>query len=338
MRRMLIRMTGLFGLFCLTACNAPRPDAPVGKQTWLYAVKAGDSLRLDRYVRQTEHVGARPCMIFLFGGGFFTGTRDDEAYLPYFDYLCRKGFDVVSIDYRLGLKPLVGNTGAAGDAEHTELAAPGLPDAERFVPLFVEALRMAVEDLYDATAFVVAHAAEWGVDPQRIAACGSSAGAVTVLMGEYGICNASPLVQQLPAGFDYAGIISFAGAIFENAAELHWAKTPAPMLLFHGDADRNVPYGAVRYGGMGFFGSEYIARQLGEARIPHYFYSAADTDHAMAVTPMNDNRYEIDIFLDRLVFGREPLVIDTRVTPTDRPEVPKDFTLADYFSANFGGL
>lgn len=80
-------------------------------------------------------------------------------------------------------------------------------------------ISMAVEDLYDATAFIVDKADEWGIDSSQIVACGSSAGAITVLHGEYALCNASPLVQHLPVGFRYAGIVSFAGAIFEMGEE-----------------------------------------------------------------------------------------------------------------------
>lgn len=54
------------------------------------------------------------------------------------------------------------------------------------------------------------------------------------------------------------------------------------MLLFHGDADRNVPYDAVLYDGNGFFGSKHIADMLTERRIPHWFYSVANTNHVMA--------------------------------------------------------
>lgn len=56
-------------------------------------------------------------------------------------------------------------------------------------------ISMAVEDLYDATAFIVDKADEWGIDSSQIVACGSSAGAITVLHGEYALCNASPLVR-----------------------------------------------------------------------------------------------------------------------------------------------
>ncbi len=315
----------LFGLLCClaAACAPSHCDPKIEKQTWLYAVKESDSLRLDRYTLSAADGPARPCVIFMFGGGFFTGARDAGDYLDFFHHLCRRGFDVVSIDYRLGMKQ------AVGSAALTEAT---------FAPVFIRTLSMAVEDLYDATAYVLRHAGEWGVDPARIVTCGSSAGAITVLMGEYGLCNGSPLAAVLPEGFDYAGIVSFAGAIFDRTDDLHWARQPAPMQLFHGDADRNVPYGAVRYEGVGFFGSEYIARQLQENSVPHWFYAEADADHALAVSPMNGLRCEIDEFLDRLVLGREPLMIDTRVRSTERPAAEKDFSIGDYIRANFSGL
>ena len=75
------------------------------KKSYLYAVKGTDSLYLDHYVSSVS--GKRPCMIFMFGGGFVRGTRDTEGYIPYFHYLNDKGIDVVSIDYRLGLKSLM---------------------------------------------------------------------------------------------------------------------------------------------------------------------------------------------------------------------------------------
>ena len=50
--------------------------------------------------------GKRPCMMFVFGGGFVGGQRDNELYTTYFDFLTSNGYDVVSIDYRLGLKKL----------------------------------------------------------------------------------------------------------------------------------------------------------------------------------------------------------------------------------------
>lgn len=213
----------LVSMLFVTACTEQAPR--IAKYTDLYAVKGTDSLFLDRYTAvSVEQDDARPCLVFVFGGGFIAGERDAERYLPFFHYMVNQGYDVVSIDYRLGLKQVV----ASGDLS-----------PENMMLGMARTISMAVEDLYDATAFIVDKADEWGIDSSQIVACGSSAGAITVLHGEYALCNASPLVQHLPVGFRYAGIVSFAGAIFEMGEELRWASQPAPMMLFHGDADAN---------------------------------------------------------------------------------------------------
>ena len=196
-------------------------------------------------------------------------------------------------------------------------------------------LSMATEDLYDATAYICRHMPD--VDPSRIVTCGSSAGAITVLMGEYWLCNGHPLTAgKFTQDFSYAGVIAFAGSRFAiHKDSLRWARDPAPMLLFHGDADRNVPYGAIGVDGVQLFGSKSIADDLARRRVPHAFYSVAETNHSMAWRPMTENRG------DRLVsrkswFKRQRLATDVRITPLDPPAVPKDFGISDYIDANYG--
>ena len=46
----------------------------------------------------------RPTILYVFGGGFITGRRDDPWVLPWFKLLTENGYRVVSVDYRLGLK------------------------------------------------------------------------------------------------------------------------------------------------------------------------------------------------------------------------------------------
>ena len=167
----------LVSMLFVTACTEQAPR--IAKYTDLYAVKGTDSLFLDRYTAvSVEQDDARPCLVFVFGGGFIAGERDAERYLPFFHYMVNQGYDVVSIDYRLGLKQVV----ASGDLS-----------PENMMLGMARTISMAVEDLYDATAFIVDKADEWGIDSSQIVACGSSAGAITVLHGEYALCNASPL-------------------------------------------------------------------------------------------------------------------------------------------------
>lgn len=316
MKKMLIVLT----LLLCTAVSAQE----VSKMTCVYAVKGADTLRMDRYRVEGAALEPAPCLVFVFGGGFVWGVRDDASYLPFFEYMARQGFTVASIDYRRGLR---------------EPLERGTLNEQTFPQAFPASISMAVEDLVDATAYLLSNAAAWNIDPSQIVTCGSSAGAITVLHAEYALCKGTVPTEKLPAEFNYAGVISFAGAIFAQGDDLAWGRvrTPAPILLFQGDADRNVPYGAVRAMGAGFFGSQYIAGQLTQMRVPHEFYSVVNAGHEVAVTPMNENRYEIDGFLEKLVFQRLPLIVDTRVLPLDKPDVPKEFTLGQYVEANFGG-
>lgn len=311
-------LAAFVAVFTIAGAVAQTPE--VSKQTYLYSVKGDDTLRLDRYDFPSLSSARKPCLVFMFGGGFFTGTRDNKAYDPYFQYFARQGYSVVSIDYRLGMKAFI-------QGKDKSIA--------RFAQDFVRSIRMAVEDLYDATGFILSRADEWGIDSSLVITSGSSAGAISVLHGEYGICNGDSLSRRLPAGFNYAGVISFAGAIFAGGP-LEWKKSPAPIQFFHGTADGNVPYGAIGDSHGWFYGPEYIAGQLTGMKAPHYFYSVENATHRIAVSPMNDNRAEILIFLDKLVKQKQKLIIDTSVDQLNAPDRKKDFTIEDYIKNNFG--
>jgi hypothetical protein len=46
----------------------------------------------------------KPTIVFMFGGGFITGERNNKAYSKWFNEMKNDGYRIVSIDYRLGLK------------------------------------------------------------------------------------------------------------------------------------------------------------------------------------------------------------------------------------------
>ena len=300
---------------------ATEPEPPA-KQTFIYAVKGTDTLRLDYY--DTPAIAAnKPCLIFLYGGGFANGRRDDAGFIPFYARLVNAGYPVVAIDYRLGMKNLKAQL-------NLEQGQDQLQMFNQVIDVFDRSVTMAVEDLFDATAYVAAHAAEWRIDTAKIIACGSSAGAITVLHGAYKLCHPDTLTARLPEGFAYAGVISFAGAIFSRNGRLEWPVHPSPLLLFHGDTDRDVPYNKLEWFNLGFYGSAAIAAQLKAQKAPHYFYSVENTGHEMSTWPMKQNWDEIHTFLERLVFNKEKLVIYTSVNPTDKPEGKKDLTLIDF--------
>lgn len=317
----MINVLGIVNVFLLFLCSGINAQniQEVEKQTFLYAVKEADHLYLDKY-EQKGGEDLKPCMIFLFGGGFVGGQRDDARYIPYFHYWAEKGYVVVAIDYRLGLK-------GVGKEENKN------PD--QFLPVLTEAVRMAVEDLYTATNYILSRAEEWKIDRKSIIASGSSAGAITVLQGEYEICNQGNAISTLPSGFNYAGIVAFAGAILGTQPDLHWQQSPVPMLLFQGDADERVPFYKAGDEKGGFFGSDYIARQLTKMDIPHYFCVYLNAGHEIAGVPMEENKGEIEIFLDKLVWQKQTLIINTEIFSIGKAEMKKELDLMDYINNNF---
>ena len=104
----------------------------VQKSTYHYATHQGQELLLDRYMIEDETNESRPCMIFAFGGGFVSGSRDVDFYMGYFERLAREGIVVVSIDYRLGLSNLQPDGGIVA-----------------MIGAFDNAVTIAVEDIND---------------------------------------------------------------------------------------------------------------------------------------------------------------------------------------------
>ena len=181
----------LFALWivCSFACTQPKPVAnvEVQKENFVFSIKGTDTLSLDKYeLTSMSPASKKPVMIFAFGGGFKGGDKADKGYVPYFEFLARNGFVVVSTDYRTTLKNL----------DPSKVSSP-----MDFIAALQHAIDTAVEDFYDATGFVINQSSDWNIDVERIVASGSSAGAITVLQAEYDLCNGHELAKRLPAGF-----------------------------------------------------------------------------------------------------------------------------------------
>lgn len=286
--------------------------------TFHYATNGGEELYLDRYMLDSEADAPRPCMIFAFGGGFVRGERDHEYYSIYFDRLAREGIVVVSIDYRLGLKNLQPDGGMIA-----------------MISIFDNAINIAVEDMYAATNYVIDNAEAWMVDISKIMISGSSAGAITAVQAEWMRCSGAERAEVLPADFRYAGVVSCAGAIFSVKGKPKFKSAPAPMLLFHGTSDSNVPYDHASMFGVGFYGSEYIAKQLDRLDSPYWFYSAEYVDHRMAATPLIYNCDIIMQFIRDFVLRGERLRILTAVESLGVEKQPTNFKVKDYIKSNY---
>ena len=206
----------------------------------------------------------KPTIVFLFGGGFIRGTRDDADYLPWFKAMTEDGYRIVSIDYRLGLK----GEDKVGVAQVNALD---------------KAIHMGVEDLYSATVYLNDNAEQLGINPANLVIAGSSAGAIIVMQAEYEICNGTSWTKVLPEGFRYAGVMSFSGAILSREGKVDFRKhSPAPTLMLHGTADELVPYKQIAVFNLGFFGGGKLVERFQKFGFNYNMYHFIDYGHEIA--------------------------------------------------------
>jgi dipeptidyl aminopeptidase/acylaminoacyl peptidase len=290
----------------------------IERRTLHYATHDGEELLMDFYSPLADDKAA-PCMIFAFGGGFAKGERDRDFYMPYFYHLAERGIVVVSIDYRLGLKDIPSGVGMVD-----------------MIGLLDNAVNIAVEDLYSATNYLIANAEEWGVDTSKIMVSGSSAGAIAALQAEWLRSSGAECATVLPADFRYAGVVSCAGALFSVKGKPRFEHDAAPMLLFHGSSDSNVPYDKASFMGIGFYGSKYIVKQLKRVGVPYYFYSAEYVTHTLAATPLIDQQELILQFINDYVMRGRRLYIQADIYDPTIPKRPTRFTPRDYLKTNYG--
>ena len=280
-------------LFCLPVFpQAIKISSSIDKQSFIYAEKDTNTLGLDVYtLKGMDSNIKKPCVIFVFGGAFIAGQRDDTLYNIYFNSLVEHNYVVIPISYRLGLK---------GVSHLSKLNLAPLRNA----------VDMAVDDVYDATNWVITHAGEFGIDTSKIMLSGSSSGAITVLTADFERRNAKPSANKLPLNFEYAAVISFSGAVLSFDGSLKYMIPPAPYLMFHGTADKIVPYNKIRFLNKGFYGSAWIAKTCKEKNYPYYFYSEVGLGHEVAVLPMIYNIPVIFDFLDKFILQQKPYQID----------------------------
>ncbi len=161
----------------------------------VYRRVEGAELVLDAYVQRRG--GLRPAVLVVHGGGWTSGSR--VAFVgQLLETLTRAGFNWFSLDYRLG-----------GLSRYAD----------------------ALDDLRAALAFVRCHAAEFRIDPERVALLGEDAGAHLAAL----------LAAEKPAGLRAAVLV---GGFYDlsEASPLRAVSAGMPDLLaIHGTADSEVP-------------------------------------------------------------------------------------------------
>lgn len=265
----------------------------VTMETHTYAEKPDETLQLDVYTPEQDSETQRPLLIYVHGGGFRMGERNNEGAVRFCRQFAQKGYVVATMSYTLRMK------GKSFGCEE--------PASNK-----IETFRVAGNDIARATQFFIDRQDEFGIDTNHIILSGSSAGAEAVLHAAYWPATRSNDGEQLLAeDFTYAGAISMAGAL----VSLEWVTTESaiPTQFFHGTCDNLVPYSEAPHhycavsdpGYMPLYGAEAISGKLRELGKPYYLYSICRGRHEWASEPMQANLSEITDFMYHDVLKQE---------------------------------
>ena len=248
-----------------------------------YVQRGDQALPLDIFY-PSDNCARHKCVVFIYGGAFL----QNNLRTGFTQKFCRRladesGFVVVAIDYRLGL---------VGQKFTSKLA---------MVKPLENAMYMAVEDCGEALAYVLRHAVELRVDPEKIILCGSSAGAMTALQTDYEICNRTGHVSCLPEDFHPAGVVSFAGAVYSVEGKPKYKlHDPAPTMLLHGTDDNLVIYDKIAFFNRRLSGSNDLVKVFKKNHYPHQIIRFKGERHGVAARMM-DNYEQMMWFVDNFI-------------------------------------
>jgi acetyl esterase/lipase len=250
---------------------APTPAGVKVTHDVEYGTGGGQPLKLDLY-QPEKTVGPVPGLIFIHGGAWAGGAKSDYSY--YGNVLAAKGYVVASINYRL---------------------------------VKIAKYPAAVEDCKCAVRWMRSRAAELGVDPDRIAVAGGSAGGHLSMMVAYsadvpefeghgGHAGVSSRVQcvvnlygptDLTTDFvrnnDFANraVREFLGKTMDEDLPLYQQASPInyvdamdpPTLILHGTVDDVVPIDQ----------GDLLAAKLKDAGVPYIYDRLPGWPHAMDI-------------------------------------------------------
>lgn len=255
------------------------PFSPVEINTYTYQIQDNkDSLEFDFY-KPTAIIEKTPLLIYMHGGGFSGGQRDDGNAIQFANQMARRGYAVASISYRLIMKKKgFGCTTTAQDK--------------------INAFNTAAEDLSYAIKHFIENDTIYNIDANKVIVSGTSAGAEAVLHMAYVYQN-----TILPKDFKLSGVIGFAGAV--TTLDHINASTAIPTLLFHGTNDNLVPYHIAAHhyckpedpGYLILYGSRAIADRLKGLGKPYYLFSINGGTHSWSGIPLNRCITEVTDFL-----------------------------------------
>jgi predicted esterase len=259
--------------------------------SYTYIVKNGENLDLDIYTPWGDPEENRPLLLYVHGGGFSGGTRNGDDIIEFCKRMAEYGYVTASISYRLTRKGKP--TGFGCDC----------PEEEK-----LKTFQAAVEDIQDATFFLIQNRESFGIDPHNIILTGSSAGAEAALIAAY----SPPNCFDLESGpVSYAGVISLAGAI--PYLERLYDESAIPTMFFHGTCDNLVPYATAPHhycqpsqpGYLVLHGAYTLSKKLEELNVPYWLHTTCGGKHELAGTPISQYFDEIIEFCNDFVLEKK---------------------------------
>lgn len=186
-------------------------------------------LKMDVYMPKDDTSKLRPFIMFIHGGGFYIGDKQDKSIVEWCKYFASLGYVTASINYRLGFKP-----------SGTSLERAGY---------------RALQDAHAAMRYIVDNLDYYGIDANNLFVAGTSAGAVTSLNLTYmrninrpkscfgnlitdDLGNIESSTNDIKTKFNIKAIANMWGAV-NDLKVLDNAKTP--IISFHSKGDRIVP-------------------------------------------------------------------------------------------------
>jgi acetyl esterase/lipase len=255
---------------------------PVYRLSDIDFLGAGRKEKLDLYFPSGPKRLDRPAVVFIHGGGFTGGDKAEYRSASVSADLCRAGYVVVSCNYVLGPK-----------------------SKEGVWPQNIKDCRAAVR-------WLRAHAKELGVNPDKIAVAGGSAGGYLALM--VGLSDdktgpggdpAAKHSAKVSAVIDMYGVVNFSkhgkgdvvGATSaEQQAylpELHCDAQDPAVLILHGTADTTVDIQQ----------SDDMAKALRTAKTPYEYIVVDGAPHTFDLHPKGRSWKRTGVFAGAEVNG-----------------------------------
>ncbi|MFM2206482.1 MAG: hypothetical protein RL213_457 [Bacteroidota bacterium] len=253
------------------------------------------SLTMDIYQPVGDTLLARPLIVWVHGGSFIGGTKNDPDVTALCNRFAKRGYVCASINYRLGM------------------STPNQTNATK-------AVYRAVQDMKAAIRYFRQDAAgpqNYRIDPNRVFGGGSSAGGFTALHLAY-LDQPSELPSQIDTvamgglegnsgnpGYpsNISAVVNLCGALGDKT----W-MTPGeePLCSMHGTVDNTVPYSSAMLYMLNVFpimvvdGSYAIhdhANQIGVSNVMYTFFGAGHVPYVASAAYMDTTVRFVSNFL-----------------------------------------